>query len=138
MNKATRRAPGYHAANSFTLIEIMVVVAIVGILVSIALPSYQESVRKSYRSQAQSCMTQTAHTLERRYTTYLSFVGAEPNLQCETEGNLNQRYTISVGSIAARTYTVTALPTGAQSSDKCGTMTLNQLGAKTSSTAGCW
>lgn len=128
------------ATGGFTLIELMIVVAVIGILASIAVPSYQEHVRKSFRSQAQSCMMQTAHAMERRYTTNLSYGtdDDDPNLGCETEGNLNSRYTITVGNIAARTFTVTAQPTSAQSADKCGAMTLNHLGTKSPTTAGCW
>ncbi|GAB1369237.1 hypothetical protein MASR1M42_17890 [Azonexus hydrophilus] len=61
-------------------------------------------------------MMQTAHAMERRYTTNLTYDGADPNLGCETEGNLNTRYAISVGSISARAFTITAAPIG-QSGD---------------------
>jgi type IV pilus assembly protein PilE len=138
MKTTAHRSTARPSAGGFTLIELMVVVTIIGILVAIAIPSYREYVRRSFRSQGQSCMMQHAQALERRYTTNMSYAGADPNLGCKGEGNLNTRYTIAVGSIAARTYTITATAIGDQVNDSCGTLTLNQLGVKTPTTAGCW
>ncbi len=121
----------------FTLIELMIVVAVMGILLSIALPSYQEYVRRSVRAQAQGCVAQIGQAFERRYTTALSYAGAMPDQGCTAEGGMNSRYTIQA-VIDARTYTITATPQGDQLKDSCGTMTLDNQGAKTAGKTGCW
>ena len=121
----------------FTLIELMIVVAVIGILAGIALPSYQDYVRRSARTQAQACMTQIAHALERRRATNLSYGEDMPILSCATEGSLDKRYTLT-GVVDDASYTVTATPKDSQTKDKCGTMTIKQTGEKTSATDGCW
>lgn len=134
--------PRLKKSGGFTLIELMIVVAVIGILAGIALPSYQEYVRRSARTQAQACMTQIAHALERRRATNLSYDGNAPLLGCRTEGGLGNRYDFNT-VMGDTTYTVTATPKGGQSKDMCGTMTINQIGTKTAKrggadVSGCW
>ena len=115
----------------FTLIELMIVVAIVGILAAIAYPSYQDYVRRAARADAQADMLELAQWMERRFTTANSyaFVNA-PFDQSPRTGA--PRYGIAIAvSANGLEYTITATPAGAQVGDLCGAMTVDQLGATT-------
>jgi type IV pilus assembly protein PilE len=129
-----------------TLVELLVAVAIVGILAAIAYPSYQRYVARTHRNAATACLGQYAQFMERYYTANLTYVGAAPgNLPCSRENDLNRRYTIGLRSAAtARAYTLDATPIGTQLAvdAQCNRLTLDQTGARTvSGSAGrdaCW
>ncbi len=133
-------------ARGFTLIEVMIVVAIVAILSAIALPSYTEYIRRGHRAEARAGLLQAAQWMERAATA----TGTYP-LAAAFPGGLTKvpsdRYDISIESTDGRSYTLTATPKGSQAGDKCGNYTLNQAGlrganGKTSGQSGydpdCW
>jgi type IV pilus assembly protein PilE len=127
------------AARGLTLIEIMVVVALIGILASIALNSYQSSTYKSRRYAAQSCLMEQAQHMERYYTSAnnpMSYTSAAlPSASCRT--NLASHYTFSLIS-SSQAFRVQAVALGTQTRDTgCTTLSLNQAETRTPST-GCW
>jgi type IV pilus assembly protein PilE len=141
--------PFRRRTQGFTLIEVMITVAIVAILAAIAYPAYQDQIRKSRRNAAQAALLEVAQKEmqlfvdTRNYRSETSATAmAGPPLRVNIAENLSSAYTFSVvaDNVAAPpTFVVTAAPQGAQAADKCGTMTISQIGAKTSAlTSGCW
>ena len=125
----------------FTLIELMIVVAVVGILAAIAVPSYNDSVRKSRRAQAKADLVEYAQMAERSFTVNNSYEPFDlpPNTPSPRQGG-DARYLINAATTAT-TFTITAVPQSGQDADKCGTLTINQAGVKTPTAApldDCW
>lgn len=122
------------AAQGFTLIELMVTVAIVAILAAIAYPSYTSHITKTRRAAATACAMEAAHFMERHYTTKMTYSGAVlPTTGCM--GELENFYTIrlaAVPPVTASTFAVEAVPKGTQLSRDtlCGTLSINQAGGK--------
>lgn len=122
----------------FTLIELLAVVAIIGILVAVALPNYQEHVRSARRTAAMGCLMERSHFMERWYSGNMTYVGAGATIP-NCDGSVTQYYAIGVpAALTATTFTLSAVPSGDQSSDRCGTLSINQAGAKSASATNCW
>ena len=115
----------------FTLIEVMIVVAIIGILSAIAYPSYAEYIRRGHRAHARAGLLQAQQWLERASTA----TGVYPTALPATftwANDTTKRYTIGfqTGNTDAA-FTLTATPkNGPQKNDKCGTYTLSNTGVR--------
>lgn len=131
----------------FTLIEVMIVVVVVGILVAIAYPSYQEHVNKSRRADAQANLLELAQFMERHYTSQGGYeangnAGGSPTLpytKAPKDGS-QEFYTLSLSAISPQAYTLQASPKNSMAGDKCGTLTYTNKGQKGSggSLQDCW
>ncbi|WP_411850557.1 type IV pilin protein [Stenotrophomonas sp. LGBM10] len=127
-------------ALGFTLIELMVTVAVIAILAAVAYPSYQDQIRKSRRAQTKADLVEYSQMAERFHTVNNTYAGfALGATQTPREGG-TAWYALSIER-AANTFTITATPQGMQAKDKCGTLTINQASVKTPAQAtvsGCW
>jgi len=128
----------------FTMVEIVIVCAIVAILAAIALPSYLSSIQKGRRADAKSALVGAAGQMERYFTergTYATATLGSGGVYPST--SLNGYYTLSITNKTATTYTLNAAPAAQQVGDPCGTFTYTDQGVKgvtggTFTTADCW
>lgn len=109
-------------ASGFTLIELMIVVAAIAILAAIALPSFNEQVRKSRRSTAVADVASRQLELEKWRADHPSYAGSALPAS-DSSSNANYVIAIPVASTTATSYTITATPQGGQSGDRCGILT---------------
>jgi type IV pilus assembly protein PilE len=134
----------------FTLIELMIVVAIIGILAAIALPSYQSYVQRTHRADAQSALSQLAQSMEEAYARNYTYTGladggadtGEPSAAMRGSNEVDF-YNITIGAAGANSYTLLATPTGSQTNDRCGTLSIDDTGVKEAKKDGsvvpdCW
>jgi type IV pilus assembly protein PilE len=122
----------------FTLIELMIVVAVVGVLAAIAIPSYQEYIRRSQRAEARAEVLRAEGWLERFYTENNRYSNNAANNANTTFSGIftsvpaggPARYDIGL-TVSATTYTITATPTttGSMNGDACGSYTKTNTGA---------
>lgn len=123
--------------SGITLLELMVVVAIIGIIASIAFPSYQNQIEKSRRADCQATLTAAANAME-RYKTGAgqgSYAGATVgtggvfSATCPFDGN-DTYYSLSLSALTANAYTILATPAGPMTGT--GRLTVTHTGQR------CW
>jgi type IV pilus assembly protein PilE len=119
-------------SRGFTLVELMIALAVVGLLSAIAYPSYQQQVAKGRRTDAKQSLLELAQRMERFYTERGTYAGATlgstglyPNV---SSGGY---YSLTIVSQTADGFSVRATPRGAQVGDACASFLYNQLGEQT-------
>lgn len=133
--------------SGFTLIELMIVVAIIAIIAAVALPNYQDYIKSTRRGAAASCMLEMAQQMERRYTSNFTYFGinAPPAVACTTGVTDYYTFTFASNEPTTSTFVILATPQGGQV-DACGILTLNQRSVKGADSGGgdaalikkCW
>lgn len=143
-----------------TLIELMVTVGIIGILAAIAVPSYHDSVLKSRRADAKGVLLGLTNAMERRFVEANSFcdaaVGGTTVTGCGSSAGdtgtpsiyaipneTATYYNVAINLVSSSSYTLSASPIGKQAGDACGTLFIDNTGAKsvadaTLDSATCW
>jgi len=141
MNATKTFAP--QGQTGFTLTEAVIVMAIVAILFAVAIPSYNNSTYKTRRSEGRALLLEAAQIQERHFTEYGQYATqiidsgtAEATKVVIDTNSVNNFYVLSSTNLTASSFTITAVPQNAQTSDSCGTLSLNNLGVKTPD--GCW
>ena len=134
----------------FTIMELMIVVAIVGILAAVALPAYTQYIVRTKRADATGALMAATNAMERHRANNFSYAGAAAGTTftnwVPTDGPASAAYYNLTLVVAARTYTITATATGSQSlsldSTPEETLTVNEQGQKTWTlngiTKACW
>lgn len=127
----------------FTLIELMITVAIIGIIATLAIPSYNGYIERSRRSAASSFIMEVANLQERYFLDNRAYAADMATLGASVPNEITNFYTVTTSANNAATpptYTVSAAPKGSQSDDDCGTLTLSAAGAKghAAGATRCW
>jgi type IV pilus assembly protein PilE len=132
----------FKVQRGFTLIELMIVVVVIAILAAIALPSYNQYVQRTRRSEGQSALMNAQQAEEKFffrcnryggmgeiYGTATPVCGAPLAAGAPIDSS-QKYYLIGLGAIAATSYTLTAVPENVQATDPCGTLSLDNASNK--------
>ena len=132
---------GQAKLRGFSLIELMITVAIVALLAAIALPSYSNYVRKAKRMDAKIALLDMASRQERFFSTNNTYTNVAANLgysalPASVPGSGTTTYEISVSAASTVAYSLLATPKTDQLKDSCGSYSINQLGVQANTFSG--
>lgn len=122
------------SASGFSLIELMIAITVVGILAGIALPSYHSYVMKTRRTDGQAALMTALVKQEQYFLDNKTYAGSMTDLgykadPAPTDEGFYKIQVLAAGATVT-TFTLEAVPQGAQATDPCGTLTLTHLGVK--------
>ena len=137
-------------SSGFTLIELMITVAIVGVLAAVAFPSYTQYIIRSNRAAAEGYMLEVTSLQQRYLLDARAYAGSMATLNASAPSNVSPNYTVDTTAVAGPppSFTVTATPIGNQlaKDTKCGVLVIDSTGAKfyqstlndTAGVSACW
>jgi type IV pilus assembly protein PilE len=134
--------------HGFTLIELMMAVAIIGILIAIAYPNYMEYLARGKRAEAKAALMEGAQRLERYFAVQGTYLDAANNLAAVFPTQVGEagrpHYTIAAsGNPSATRFVLRATRAGSMQADECGDFQISHTGAQTlanntRTVAQCW
>lgn len=133
--------PAFGGGRGFTLIELMITVAVIAILAAIAIPSYQAQIRKSRRAEAQAHLMALSGRQQQFLVDTRAYADTLAGIGIAAPPNVANGYVLTMNVPAGATppsFTITATPQGDQVSEPCGTLSITNTGARTAATSGCW
>lgn len=124
--------------HGFTIIELMVTMAIIAILVAVALPAYNGATRKAARSEAKAVLMNMVAKQQQMLLDTRSYADTLAKLKITVPPSVSSRYdfTVTLGTAVVPGFTATATPKGDQTQDTCPALTINEQGVKLP--ANCW
>ena len=134
-----------HCQRGFSLMELVIAVASVGSLSSIALPSYRSYIDRAKRAEARTAMLDAGQFMQRFYAANNRYDTATlPTAMQRSPAQGTQAYTIRIAAGVTRTtFTIEAVPQGPMAGDKCGTLSITATGVRGRTGTGetldrCW
>jgi type IV pilus assembly protein PilE len=126
----------------FTLVEVMITVAVIAILAAIAIPAYGEYIKRGARDEAKAALLEDALLMEQQFTLNNTYGTVTPPgfvLQSPKTGTAKYTLSLDPAKLMATSYVLWAVPA---KTDKCGTFTLDNTGLRgvtgTASVVECW